>query len=200
MQCEKERIIQVSLTKITDSRRRRGGPTLRRNLLVSHVLNNVLTKADTAYQEYRTTVEIDMEVETWDQDEQKPKVLRENESTGGSIATPTGNRTESPHSLCSVGNSTELSRVCFVENGPVSEDKAVKDICSDSRVKESDCSKNERTPQIHETPVTSNKRPRYANEPCDYHVVCSKRFRFESSTESGTPAVTFMNLWTFLAL
>lgn len=184
MQCEKERIIQVSLSKITDSRRRRGGPTLRRNLLVSNVLNNVLTKVDAAYQEYRTTVEIDMEVETWDQDEQKPKALRESESTGGSIAT--GNRIESPHSLCSVGESTELSRVCSAENEPISQDKAINDTYSDSPVRESNCSKIERT-----TRVTSNKRPRYANEPCDYHVVCSKRFRFESSTENGNSGCDF---------
>jgi len=194
MQCEKERIIQVSLSKITDFRRRRGGPALRRNLLVSHVLNNVLTKNDAAYQEYRTNVEIDMEVEMWDQDEQKPKALRESisaTSTGGSITT--GNRTESPNSLFSADETKELSKptVCSIENAFTTRDKVRNKTCSDSAERDSNCKKSKRTPQHKETRVTGKKRSLYANEPCDNHVVCSKRSKYETSSEDENCSCDF---------
>lgn len=192
MECEKERIIQVSISKITDSqsRRRRGGPTLRRNLFVSHILNNVLTKADVAYQEYRTTAEIDMEVESWEPDDmpcEKPKALTE--CAGGSIVK--GNRQESSHSLCSVGESTELPKLCCPKTTPARQEIVTNDICRDAQVSGTNCSINEESSQIHDARVTGIKRPRYGNEPCDCHVVCNKRVRFDSSTETANSACDF---------
>lgn len=192
MECEKERIIQVSISKITDSqsRRRRGGPTLRRNLLVSHILNNVLNKADAAYQEYRTTVEIDMEVETWESDEspcEKPKALRE--CSGGWLSK--GSRQESAYSLNPIGESTELSPVYYSETEPKRQDIAsLSDTCCDVEVNADNCSNEENT-QIKETRITGIKRPRYANEPCDYHVVCTKRVKFDSSSEPTNSSCDF---------
>lgn len=192
MECEKERIIQVSISKITDSqsRRRRGGPTLRRNLLVSHILNNVLTKADAAYQEYRTTVEIDMEVETWESDDspcEKPKVFRE--CSGGWIAK--GNRQEPSLSLNPISESTELSKVCYAGTEPKRQDIAsLSDICRDVEVNDDNCS-NEESTQVKEARVTGIKRPRYANEPCDNHVVCTKRVKFDSSSEPTNSSCDF---------
>lgn len=194
MQCEKERIIQVSLSKITDSRRRRGGLALRRNLLVSHVLNNVLTKTDAAYHEYRTTVEIDMEVETWDQDEQQ--ALRESHSTtctGASITT--GNRTESPNTLCSVDETKGVSKptVCSSKNSVFTDSKIINNTCSDMAVRDSKSNRTERTSQCKQlqSRVTGNKRSLYANDPCDNHVVCNKRLKYESSKEDENSCSDF---------
>lgn len=186
MDCEATRIIQVSLSKITDSRRRRGGPVLRRNLLVSHVLNNVLTSTDSAYCTYRSKVEIDMDVDTVDNEAvpfDKSKMTPD--IPGGSVEA--GNAT---HTMRSAAKSNErvtemeqsVPRIVRKGNVEVADiEKTVRgdNMCGIERKTEVKC-------------VTGSKRARseYGNEPCDSHAVENKRLKTESGNE---PSVKELN-------
>ena len=62
MDCEAERILQISMQKLTDAHQRRClGPSLRRNLLVSRALNNVLSSTELSY--YRMEYKIDVDID-----------------------------------------------------------------------------------------------------------------------------------------
>ena len=186
MDCEATRIIQVSLSKITDSRRCRGGPLLRRNLLVSHVLNNVLTSTDSAYCTYRTKVEIDMDIDAME-NELVPldKSKMTGDKAGGSVNT--GNAT---HTVRSAAKSNE--RVTELEQSVrknarkeimevVDTDKTVKGVRRHGKAKKSG-----------DKYVTGSKRARsYVNEPCDSHAVQNKRFKTETDKESPIPELSY---------
>lgn len=175
MDCNTERIIQVSLSKITDSRRRRGGPTLRRNLLVSHVLNNVLTKSDPAYATYRNTVDIDVDLDNAETEIMaldKPKVSRDD--TGGSLRA--GNGQECSHSLGSAARSTKG----ITETAP-------KVACQTTAEKDKNATDSFNTKKRKtDNKAVGTKRPRsqYANEPCEKHAVWNKRWRSENESEN----------------
>ena len=64
MDCEAERILQISMQKLTDAHQRRClGPSLRRNLLVPRVLNSVLSSTELSYCAYRTEYKIDVDID-----------------------------------------------------------------------------------------------------------------------------------------
>ena len=64
MYCEAERILQISMRKLTDVHQRLClGSSLRRNLLVSRVLNNVLSSTELSYCVYRTEYKIDADID-----------------------------------------------------------------------------------------------------------------------------------------
>ena len=64
MDCEAERSLQISMQKLTGAHQRRClGPSLRRNLLVSRVLNNVLSSTELSYCAYRTEYKIDVDID-----------------------------------------------------------------------------------------------------------------------------------------
>lgn len=182
MDCEATRILQVSLSKITDSRRRRGGPVLRRNLLVSHVLNNVLTSTDSAYCTYRSKVEIDMDIDAVENELvpfEKSKMTPNNPGgpdagnarhTVRSAAKSNGKVSEMEHSMLSIDRkeSVELVNSANALKGGKECDKAMKP--------ELKC-------------VSGSKRPRssaYVNEPCDSHAVDNKRLKTERNEQPKT--------------
>lgn len=186
MDCEATRIIQVSLSKITDSRRCRGGPLLRRNLLVSHVLNNVLTSTDSAYCTYRTKVEIDMDIDgmenelvPFDKSKMTPDI------PGGSV---------------DAGNATHTVRSAAKSNDRVTEmeQSAPKNVKKDS-MEVLDIEKTVKGGHGHGKEkktevkcVTGSKRSRcYGNEPCDSHAVQNKRFKTESDNESTLTELSY---------
>ena len=186
MDCEATRIIQVSLSKITDSRRCRGGPLLRRNLLVSHVLNNVLTSTDSAYCTYRTKVDIDMDIDAMENELvpfEKSKVSRDN--PGGSV--DAGNATHTtPSAAKSNERVTEMDestpKKVRKESTEVADiNKTVKSVCEHGKEKKTEVKC-----------VTGLKRARsYGNEPCDSHAVQNKRFKTESDTESSITELNY---------
>lgn len=190
MDCEATRIIQVSLSKITDSRRRRGGPVLRRNLLVSHVLNNVLTSTDSAYCEYRTKMEIDMDIDAMD---------NEVVPFGKSKMTP-----DMPGGSVEAGNATHTVRSAAKSNERVTEmEQSVPAIVRKGNVEVVDIEKavkgdNERGKEkkTEVKCVTGSKRARseYGNEPCDSHAVepnQNKRLKTESESESSVRELNY---------
>ena len=64
MDCEAERILQISLRKLTDVRQRQClGSSLRRNLLVSRALDNVLSSTELSYCAYRTDYELEVDID-----------------------------------------------------------------------------------------------------------------------------------------
>lgn len=180
MDCEATRIIQVSLSKITDSRRCRGGPLLRRNLLVSHVLNNVLTSTDSAYCTYRSKVEVDMDIDAmenelvpFDKSKATPGIR------GGSV--DTGNTT---HTVRSAAKSNE--RVTEIGQSVLGnarkESMEVLDIDRSKKVR----FQHGKEKKSGDKCVTGSKRARsYVNEPCDGHEVQNKRFKTETDIESS---------------
>ena len=171
-----ERIIQVSLSKITDSRRRRGGPTLRRNLLVSHILNSVLTASNPAYATYRNTVDIDVELDNADTESlalDKPKVTR---TVDCDASLGTGNGQECVgHSPVSANGRTSKAGVEITQQRLGESEKAA----------ESD---HVEAGRVDSRNVCGVKRPRteYANDVCDKHAVTNKRCRSESCPERRT--------------
>ena len=63
MDCEAVRIVQISLQKLTDERQRHYlSSSLRRNLLISRVLDNVLSSTELAYCAYRTDYELHVDI------------------------------------------------------------------------------------------------------------------------------------------
>lgn len=182
MDCEATRILQVSLSKITDSRRRRGGPVLRRNLLVSHVLNNVLTSTDSAYCTYRSKVEIDMDIDAVDNEVvpfEKSKITPNN--PGGSDA---GN---ARHAVRSAVKSNE--RVTEMEQSVPTKIRKdnVEVVDIEKAVKGDNERGKDRKTELKR--VAGSKRARsseYGNEPCDSHAVDNKRLK----TERNEPAKT----------
>lgn len=187
MDCEATRIIQVSLSKITDSRRRRGGPVLRRNLLVSHVLNNVLTSTDSAYCTYRTKVEIDMDIDAVD-NEVVPfdKTKMTPDIPGGSVES--GNAT---HTVRSAAKSNE--RVTDMEQSVPSNVRKgnVEVVDIEKAVKRDNERGKEKKTEVK--CVTGSKRARseYGNEPCDSHAVQNKRLKTESESESSVRELNY---------
>lgn len=64
MDCEAERILLISLRKLTDVCQRRClGSSLRRNLLVSRALDKVLSSTELSYCACRTENEIDVDID-----------------------------------------------------------------------------------------------------------------------------------------
>ena len=64
MDCEAVRILQISLQKLTDERQRHYlSSSLWRNLLISRVLDNVLSSTELAYCAYRTDYELDADID-----------------------------------------------------------------------------------------------------------------------------------------
>lgn len=187
MDCEATRILHVSLSKITDSRRCRGGPLLRRNLLVSQVLNNVLTSTDAAYCKYRSKVETDMDIDgvenelvSFDKSKMNTRLL------GGSL--DTGNTT---HTASSEIHSNERT----TEIKPITAKNARKN-CRDyvgiektmKGKKDSDAKEKKSGDKC----VTGSKRARpHVNEPCDSHAVQHKRFKTENPSESSVTEVSY---------
>ena len=180
MDCEATRILQVSMSKITDSRRCRGGPLLRRNLLVSHVLNNVLTATDSAYCTYRTKVEVDMDIDgvenelvPFDKSKMTPGLM------GGSVNT--GNTT---HTVSSAAKSNE-STTEIEHIAPKSATKQSREaVCIGKSVKGDQKTGREKKPG--DKYVTGSKRARpYVNEPCESHAVQNKRFKTETAIDSS---------------
>lgn len=186
MDCEATRIIQVSLSKITDSRRRRGGPVLRRNLLVSHVLNNVLTSTDSAYCTYRSKVEIDMDIDAMDNEVlpfDKSKMTPD--IPGGSVEA--GNAT---HTMRSAANSNE--RVTEMEQSvPTNVRKDNVEVVDIKKAVKGDKERGKERKTLVKC-VTGSKRARseYGNEPCDSHAVQNKRLKTESENE---PSIVELN-------
>lgn len=174
MERQMERIIQVSLTKITDCRRRRGGPMLRRSLLVSNVLNNALTSSETSYGHYRTPEDGDVDCDGLEQQSMcldRPVLLRDD--TGGSgnaheLRNSTNNMSDSKV-LCerTVDNQVTNTNTSKEVNPKVLNSSAITN-CSPSGSKES----------------KAVKRPRshYANDTCEKHAVTRKRCRTEQNT------------------
>ena len=65
MDCEAERILQISLWKLTDVRQRQClGSSLRRNLLVSRALDSVLSSTELSYCAYRTDYELEVDIDS----------------------------------------------------------------------------------------------------------------------------------------
>ena len=177
MDCDTARIIQVSLSKITDSRRRRGGPALRRNLLVSQVLNSVLTSSDSAYCTYRTKVEIDMDIDAME-NEALPfdKAKMTVDTSGGPVEA--GN---TAHTMRSAVKSNE--RVTEMESCAHPGNSRTKTVGSmEQRDSVNEFSEHSTGKNTKVKSVTGSKRPRsaYGNEPCDNHAVHNKRYKFES--------------------
>jgi len=173
MEKEAERIIQVSLTKITDCRRRRGGPMLRRSLLVSNVLNNAITTSDVSYRNYRTSKELDFDCDGLEQDTMcvdRPNLLRDDRA-GGS-----GNTNDSRYTSNNVQDSKVLcERTVEVNQVTNTKEKDIKPCVANTHTNNlqtiKECS--ERAGSV------GLKRPRslYANEPCEKHAVSRKRCR-----------------------
>lgn len=173
MEKEAERIIQVSLTKITDCRRRRGGPMLRRSLFVSNVLNNAITTSDISYKNYRTPKELDLDCDGLEQETMcvdRPNLLRD-DSAGGS-----GNT----HDLRNNSNNVQDSKVLCERT---IEDNQV--IITTEKEHKTNLTNNI-TNNIQMTKESGVKvgsvglkRPRsqYANEPCEKHAASRKRCR-----------------------
>lgn len=186
MDCETTRIIQVSLSKITDSRRCRGGPLLRRNLLVSQVLNNVLTSTDSAYYTYRTKVDMDMDIDamenelaTFDKTKMTPDI------PGGSV--DTGNAKHTTRSAAKLNDRvTEMD-----ESAPKQAKKECKEVLDiDKTVKATHGQRTERKAEVK--CVTGSKRARsHGNEPCDSHAVQNKRMKTESDKESSKTELSY---------
>lgn len=186
MDCEATRILHVSLSKITDSRRCRGGPLLRRNLLVSNVLNNVLTSTDSAYCTYRSKVETDMDIDgveneivPFDKSKMNTRLL------GGSLNT--GNTTHTASSaINSNERTTEIKPITAKNAGThrrevVGIEKTVKGDYSETKEKKSG-----------DKCTTGSKRTRpHVNEPCDSHAVQQKRFKTETPSESSVTEVSY---------
>ena len=64
MDCEAERILQISLRKLTDVHQRQClGSSLRRNLLVSRALDNLLFSTELSYCAYRTDYELEVDID-----------------------------------------------------------------------------------------------------------------------------------------
>ena len=64
MDCEAERILQILVRKLTDVRQRQClGSSLRRNLLVSRALDNVLSSTELSYCAYRTDYELEVDID-----------------------------------------------------------------------------------------------------------------------------------------
>jgi len=171
-----ERIIQVSLSKITDCRRRRGGPMLRRSLLVSNVLNNAITTSETSYKNYRTPKEVDVDCDGLEQESMcvdRPISLRDD--AGGSGNTHEFRNTSNNN----VHDSKVLCERTVVQNQLVNtnitKEKDHKTSISNNITKS--------LPSIKEshgkTVSVGLKRPRsqYANETCEKHAVTRKRCR-----------------------
>lgn len=188
MDCEATRIIQVSLSKITDSRRRRGGPVLRRNLLVSHVLNNVLTSTDSAYCTYRTKVEIDMDIDAMD-NEVVPfdKTKMTPDIPGGSVEA--GN---AAHTVRSAAKSNE--RVTEMEQSvPSIVRKGNEEVVDIEKAVKGDNERGKESETEVKICLTGSKRARseYGNEPCDSHAVQNKRLKTESQNESSVRELNY---------
>jgi len=174
MEKEAERIIQVSLTKITDCRRRRGGPMLRRSLLVSNVLNNAITTSDVSYRNYRTPKELDLDCDGLEQETMcvdRPNLLRD-DSAGGS-----GNT----HDLRNTSNINVQDSKILCER-TVEDNQVITTKERDNKtILTNDNSNNLQTAKENSLKVGSVglKRPRshYANEPCEKHAVSRKRCR-----------------------
>ncbi|EDO34767.1 predicted protein [Nematostella vectensis] len=178
MNGETERIIQVSLSKITDCRRRRG-TTLRRSLLVSNVLNNVLTSSDSAYDHYRTPKDTDMDydaVETESFSLDRPVPLRDDSFVSGNVL-----ETRNPSHKAS-----ETKVLCerpLMEN-PQVRSTSPKDIESERSTLnlESNNSTFGKETQANVVCVGSKRlRSQNANETSEYHAVGRKRCRIENS-------------------
>lgn len=175
MDCEATRILQVSLSKITDSRRRRGGPVLRRNLLVSHVLNNVLTSTDSAYCTYRSKVEIDMDI---DAVENELVPFDKSKMTPNNPAGPDAGNAR--HTVRSAAKSNE--KVTEMEQSvPRKGRKESVELMNLEKalIGDKECEKVRKTELKR---VTGSKRLRssaYGNEPCDSHAVDNKRLKTE---------------------
>lgn len=186
MDCEATRILHVSLSKITDSRRFRGGPLLRRNLLVSHVLNNVLTSTDAAYCKYRSKVETDMDIDgvenelvPFDKSKMNTRLL------GGSL--DTGNTTHTASSEINSNERTTEIKPITAKNVRtnckeyVGIEKTMKGDNNDAKEKKSG-----------DKCMTGSKRARpHVNEPCDSHAVQHKRFKTETPSESSVTEVSY---------
>ena len=82
MDCEAERILQISLRKLTDVRQRQClGSSLRRNLLVSRALDNVLSSTELSYCAYRTDYELEVDIDRVQNERLslKPSKIRQNQ-------------------------------------------------------------------------------------------------------------------------
>lgn len=172
MEKETERIIQVSISKITDCRRRRGGLMLRRSLLVSNVLNNAITTSETSYRNYRTPKELDLDCDGIEQETicvDRPNSLRD-DTAGGS-----GNAHEFTNTSNNVQDSKVLCERTIVDN----------QVVNTQTTKEKDhitCITNtlqSNKESLVKAESVGLKRPRshYANEPCEKHAVKRKRCR-----------------------
>ncbi|XP_031555059.1 uncharacterized protein LOC116291964 [Actinia tenebrosa] len=172
MEREMERIIQVSLTKITDCRRRRGGPMLRRSLLVSNVLNNALTSSETSYGHYRTPKDGDVDCDGLEQESvclERPVLLRDD--TGGS-----GNAHELRNSTNNMDSKVLCERTADnqVTNMNISKEVNPKVLHSSALA---NCSSGNK-----ESKAVKRPRSHYANDTCENHAVTRKRCRTEQNT------------------
>ena len=82
MDCEAERILQISLRKLTDVRQRQClGSSLRRNLLLARALDNVLSSTELSYCAYRTDYELEVDIERVQKEllSFKPSKIRQNQ-------------------------------------------------------------------------------------------------------------------------
>ena len=82
MDCEAERILQILVWKLTDVRQRQClGSSLRRNLLVSRALDNVLSSTELSYCAYRTDYELEVDIDRVQNERLslKPSKVRQNQ-------------------------------------------------------------------------------------------------------------------------
>lgn len=176
MEKETERIIQVSLSKISDSRRRRGGPLLRRSLLVSNILNSAITTSEISYRNYRTPKEFDLDCDVLEQEAicvDRPNSLRDD--AGGS-----GNSHEFRNT--SNNNAQDGKVLCertVIENQVVNTSTTKEKDHKTSVTNSSPNSLSSNKESTVKSVTVGLKRPRsqYVNEPCEKHAVTRKRCR-----------------------